>query len=195
MGWWIAGAVWLGLGSAAGVPSEAASTTLSSTCPSDVEILTTELLRDLPSYANRISQRARRLSRTADVYSYVLVAGHPEFAPLTLGPGEYTSDAAVVAPEPIQVFFTTLERQYTLGKAFELQQYHWLFLTQTASDWRLAMMFSQIGSYPARMPPTPPRDSSNGVIAQAIRTWLGDCRAGAVRKPKQESGERRQESG
>jgi len=152
-----------------------------STCPSDVETLTTQMLRDLPSYANRTSQRARHLNRTTDISSYMLLAGRPEFAPLKLGPGEYTSDAKFIAQEPQQVFFTTLERQYTFGKEVDLQQYHWLFLTQTVSGWRLAMMFSQIGPYPAGRPPTPSRDSSNGVIAQAINTWLDDCRAGAVR--------------
>ena len=46
-------------------------------CQNDgnIETLTTLLLRDLPHYANRGSQRARRLSRQADVYSYMVVAG------------------------------------------------------------------------------------------------------------------------
>jgi hypothetical protein len=145
----------------------------------DVETLTTQLLKDLPSYANRVSQRARYRDRTVDLYSYVLLVGHPEFAPLTLGPGEY-NPASLMEP-PQQVFITTLERQYIEGKPVELQQYHWLFFTQTSSGWRLAMMFSRIGAYPAKQPPTRPRDSSNGVIAQAIRTWLRDCQAGSVR--------------
>jgi len=148
----------------------------------DVERLTTQLLKDLPSYANRISQRVRRRNRTVDVYNYVLLAGRPEFAPLTLGPGEYTpAEPTSLVEAPQQVFITTLERQYTDGKPVELQQYHWLFLTQTSSGWRLAMMFSRTGTYPAKQPPTRPRDSSNGVIAQAIRTWLRDCQAGTVR--------------
>ena len=148
----------------------------------DVETLTAKLLRDLPSYANRTSQSARRLKRTVDIYSYVIVAGRPEFAPLTLGPGEYNpADSTAGSQQLHQVFITTLERQYTAGKAVELQQYHWLFLTQSSSGWRLAMMFSRTGIYPGKKPPTPPRDSSYGVIAQATRTWLRDCRAGKVR--------------
>jgi hypothetical protein len=43
------------------------------------------MLRDLPSYANRTSQRARHLNRTTDISSYMLLAGRPEFAPLKLG--------------------------------------------------------------------------------------------------------------
>ena len=149
----------------------------------NIETLTTQLLRDLPSYANRASQRARPplLSRTPDVYSYMMVAGRPEFAPLPLNPSGYSTDALKTTSEKVdQVFFTTLERQYIQGKAVDLQQFHWLFLTKTKSGWRLAMMFSQIGYYPATKPPTPPRDSSNGVVAQAINAWLRDCQAGTV---------------
>lgn len=155
----------------------------SSSClEKDVQTLTDELLKDLPSYANRTTQRARRQNRIIDIYSYVLVAGRPEFAPLTLGPGEYTSaDSTANSQEIEQVFITTLERQYTAKKAVELQQYHWLFLTRTSSGWQLAMMFSRTGTYPDKRPPTPPRDSSDGVIGQAIRTWLRDCQAGTVK--------------
>ncbi|BDI16575.1 hypothetical protein ANSO36C_23770 [Nostoc cf. commune SO-36] len=45
----------------------------------NLETLTIQLLQDLPSYTNRASQRARRLRRSSDVYSYMLVAGRPEF--------------------------------------------------------------------------------------------------------------------
>lgn len=160
-------------------PSQSSVLIAKSTCQDqEVETLTTQLLKDLPSYANRVSQRTRRRDRKVDLYSYVLLVGRPEFAPLTLGPGEYNPTTRVEPPQ--QVFITTLERQYIDGKPVELQQYHWLFLTQTSSGWRLAMMFSSIGTYPARQPPTRPRDSSNGVIAQAIRTWLRDCQAEAV---------------
>jgi len=109
------------------------------TCPADVETLTSQLIRDLPSYANRVIQRSRRLNRTVDSFSY-------------LG-----------------------------GKAIESQHYHWLFLTQTPSGWRLALMFSRIGSSSPGRPPTPPRESSKGVIGQAVTIWLRDCRAGAIR--------------
>ena len=152
------------------------------TCPPDVETLTSQLIRDLPSYANRVIQRSRRLNRTVDSFSYVLVAGKPEFAPLSLGPGQYSSAASVADVEPPkQVFITTLERQYLRGKAIESQHYHWLFLTQTPSGWRLALMFSRIGSSSPGRSPTPPRESSKGVIGQAVTIWLRDCRAGAIR--------------
>ena len=152
------------------------------TCPADVETLTSQLIRDLPSYANRVIQRSRRLNRTVDSFSYVLVAGKPEFAPLSLGPGQYSFAASVADVEPPkQVFITTLERQYLGGKAIESQHYHWLFLTQTPGGWRLALMFSRIGSSSPGRSPTPPRESSKGVIGQAVTIWLRDCRAGAIR--------------
>ncbi|MBW4672347.1 MAG: hypothetical protein KME60_34255 [Cyanomargarita calcarea GSE-NOS-MK-12-04C] len=137
-------------------------------------------MRDLPGYANRGSQRARRLSRQADVYSYMVVAGRPEFAPLPLNSGVSSVDASKTNSDGVkQVFFTTLERQYTARKAVQLQQFHWLFLTKSESGWRKVMMFTQTGYYPVnKQPPSPPRDSSNGVIAQAVDTWLQDCRAG-----------------
>lgn len=152
-----------------------------STCPTDVEPLVSLLIRDLPSYANRVIQRSRRLSRADENY-YVLIAGRPEFSPLTLGPGQYTPTppSADVEP-PQQVFITTLERQYQGGKAVSIQHYHWLFLVETPDGWRLAMMFSRFGSASAGRPPTAPRESSNGVIGQAVNLWLRDCRAGAIR--------------
>jgi hypothetical protein len=159
-------------------------------CPDDLETLIQPLLRDLPSYANRVIQRSRLRGLNYES-SYVILAGRPEFEPLPLGPGR--SEQTISSPsgekpagrsedDPRQVFITTLERNYSSGQAVELQHYHWLFLTKTESGWRLAMMFSRLGAYPAGNPPLPPRDSSNGAIAQGISTWLRDCRAGTVRQ-------------
>ncbi|WP_317986551.1 hypothetical protein [Nostoc sp. MS1] len=147
-----------------------------------LETLITHLLRDLPSYANRASQRGRRLRRSSDIYSYMLVAGRPEFQPLSLKiNSSYTDGQKSTASDVEQVFFTTLERQYVGKKIVELEEFHWLFLTKTANSWRFVMMFSQIGSYPLQQPPSPPRDSSTGSVAQGIKAWLRDCQAGSVR--------------
>lgn len=146
-------------------------------CPTQLETLIPLLLRDLPSYANRISQRAYTKYRTTEVPGYVLLAGRPEYEPLPLPPGEYNS---ATESEVTQVFFTTLERQYFSGEAIRLQHYHWLFLTQTKNGWRFVLMLSTLGHYPNDGPPTPPQDSSQGVIAQAIRLWLRDCAAGSI---------------
>lgn len=149
----------------------------------DIETLTNQLLNDLPSYANRVIQRARSINgKIVDFYNYVIIAGRPEFEPLTLGPGVYKpADSVLGSQQPQQVFITTLERQYTAGKAVKLQQYHWLFFTQTSSGWQLAMMFTRTGPYSGEQPPTPPEETSNGDIAQAINEWLRDCQAKNVK--------------
>jgi hypothetical protein len=147
----------------------------------NLETLTTQLLRDLPNYANRASQRGRRLRRSSDVYSYMFIAGRPEFQPLPLNPANNSTDEQKSTTGVEQVFFTTLARQYQDGKAIELEEFHWVFLTKTQLGWRLVLMFSQTGGYPKQQPPTPPRDSSNGTVAQGIKAWLRDCQAGSVR--------------
>jgi hypothetical protein len=149
----------------------------------NLETLTIQLLQDLPSYTNRASQRARRLSRSSDIYSYMVVAGRPEFTPLPLNLEEYSAETSKSSASGVeQVFFTTLERQYIGKKAIELQEFHWLLLTKTTTGWRLVMMFSQTGSDSGDQPLSPPRDSSNGAIAQGVNTWLRDCQAGSVRQ-------------
>jgi hypothetical protein len=152
----------------------------------DLATLTTKLLQDLPAYFNRATQRARRLDRSVKLYSYMLLAGKPDFTPLPLK--SWTDGATDEGDKSVngtkgveQVFFTTLERQYLKGKAVQLQQFHWLFLTKTKSGWRMSMMYSQTGGYPKQKPPTPPRESSNSAVGQGIKTWLRDCRAGSVR--------------
>lgn len=145
-------------------------------CPNNVETLASLLVRDLPSYTNRVYQRFRLAN------SYMLVASRPEFEPLPLGAGQRAtiSETPPQPGDPHQVFITTLERSYYGGKLANLQLYHWLFLTQTDSGWRLALMYSMVGSYPARHPPSPPQDSSEGSIAEAIRTWLRNCHANSL---------------
>ena len=148
----------------------------------DLPTLTTELLEDLPAYFNRATQRARRLDRSVQVYSYMLIASQPNFQPLPLKSWSDEADISTGAKKGVdQVFFTTLERQYVKGKAVQLQQFHWLFLTKTESGWRVSIMYSQTGGYPKQQPPTPPRESSNSAVAQGIETWLRDCRAGSLR--------------
>ena len=156
-------------------------------CPNQLEALMPLMLRDLPSYANRVSQRAyvAKYRATADpdvVPGYILLAGRPEYQPLSLAGGEYQSTTETDVP---QVFFTTLERQYFSDQAFELQHYHWLFLTPTNAGWRLVLMLSSLGKERADEPVSPPRDSSQGVIAQAIRLWLRDCEAGSIAAPQE----------
>ena len=147
-------------------------------CPADLESLTSVMLKDLPSYANRVIQRSRRLNRNIKSSEYVIVAGKPEFEPLPLTNSQYDP---VFQKSSEQVFFTTLERQYLRGKIVERQNYHWLFLSQTPSGWRLVTIFSRWGFPSKDKQPLPPRETSNGFIAKALRLWLRDCRTGVLR--------------
>ncbi len=149
-------------------------------CPADLDLLISQLLPDLPSYANRTIQR----SSPDYVPRFVILAGRPEFQPLPQGPGvnhppvsRLPGDLEIEGSDPAiaQVFFTTLERHYTATQSVEYQQYHWLFLAETDQGWRVNQMFSRT-AYPTGAIPTPPRDSSDSEMAQAVRLWLGDCR-------------------
>ncbi|AFY80391.1 hypothetical protein [Oscillatoria acuminata] len=149
-------------------------------CPADLDLLISQLLPDLPGYVNRTIQR----SSQDYVPRFVILAGRPEFQPLPQGPGvnhppvsRLPGDLQIEGSDPAiaQVFFTTLERHYTATQSVEYQQYHWLFLSQTAEGWRVNQMFSRT-AYPEGAIPTPPRDSSDSEMAQAVRLWLRNCR-------------------
>lgn len=147
------------------------------TCPPEVQALTRELLVDLPAYINR-SNRWLVGRKPIASETYAIVASQPDFQPIALTTGE-----AFNPPDPNlhQVFFTVLERQYSGQQLFEWQNYYWLFLAKTEQGWQLALLFSRFGAYPgAEQPLTQLRDSSQGITAQAIRTWLRDCQAGTV---------------
>lgn len=157
-----------------------------SSCPSELESLVENMLPDLASYANRIYRRDRQQGK-AYFPTYFIAAGRPEFEPLPLAPGRHSSADSLdngensestnkIADDTRQVFITTLARQYLEAGAVEIQQYHWLFLTKSSDGWRLALMFSIDGSYPAGEPTSPPEESSSRVMGRAISLWLQDCR-------------------
>jgi len=151
-----------------------------SSCPKDIKALTDSLLEDLPGYANRVLQRTKSPSRTQTESTYFILAAKPEYNPLTDNlKGDY--DPAIPKPqkpknEVKQVFFTTLERQYRSESIHSVQNYHWLFLTHTNQGWYLVMLYSRFGSVDRDRPPYPPRETSQGILGQAIQLWLRDCR-------------------
>ncbi len=149
-------------------------------CPRDLEVLMSGLLRDLPGYANRVAYRSIQANEDPTGFGTILVAGQAEFEPIDVS--TLTFDESATTAETIQqVFFTTLEWQYQVDAIAPLEQYHWLFLTEASDGWRLALMFSRIANDEAVIqPPTPRRESSNGIIGQAVQLWLRDCRAGDV---------------
>ena len=149
-------------------------------CPADLEGLTPLLLRDLPAYGNRMLQRSRRRTIANQPPSYILLAGNPDTQPLSLGPGPYTSTTPGQTPLQ-QLFITTLEREYVSGSPVKVQQFHWLFLTRSDETWYLAIAYTRVGGYPLQGPTTPTKESTNGLIGQAVQNWLRDCRAGRIR--------------
>ncbi|WP_198807403.1 hypothetical protein [Leptolyngbya sp. BL0902] len=172
----------------------------SEACPAEYETLVTTLLRDLPQYANLVAARSFRppvvppttdgqdsaTPPTPSPVGTMLIASQPDFEPIDLSDRAF--GAGLDSESDIrQVFFTTLERQYLSNRVVSLQQFHWLFLVQAEGGWRSVLLYSSLGGDPARplaeQRLTPPQESSQGVVGQAVRLWLRDCRAGAVFPP------------
>lgn len=147
-------------------------------CPNNLKKLTSLLLQDLPDYSNRVIQRTQRANRQAGIRNYIITSSQEEFEPLNLPRIQYNP---IEHPKPEQVFFTVLERQYNNNKIINIQTYHWLFLTQTKDGWRMVMMFSRFGNSQDNQTPTPPRETTEGIIGQGVQLWLRDCRTGTVR--------------
>ncbi|MEL6224849.1 MAG: hypothetical protein AAFR31_19630 [Cyanobacteria bacterium J06627_8] len=155
-------------------------------CPHDIEGLSELMLRDVPNYGNRVSQRSRRSVNDVLPQSHILSASTADIT--SLDPLRYRTIPTLeeIRAQGLEsIFFTTLERQSLRNEAVLLQHYHWAFLVDTSQGWALAFMYSTLGDYPETDPPTPPRDSNHGVIAQAIRLWLRDCEAGSVKAPEE----------
>ena len=166
-----------------------------STCPSDIETLTAELIRDIPNYTNRVLQRTVAVLPDSNTDrlthgnllkkpyrpSYVLIAGRPEWEPLDLSQYALTTNAEAGGPLT-QVFFTTLSRQYSGLRVNEVQEYHWLFLAKAPEGWWLAFMFSALDDANTNRAPLPPREDSEGSVGQAVQLWLRDCRAGVINR-------------
>ena len=148
------------------------------TCPKTLESLTSLMIRDLPSYANRLIQRRRK--RTDEIYSSVITAGNLDLKPIEITSREYPPLFPQSAAR--QVFLTTLEQQYTGLRSAEIQQFHWLFLVETRLGWRLVSMYSRTGISPLAKdaPIAPPTESSRTIVGEAIRIWLNDCHVGRV---------------
>jgi len=154
-------------------PSPSAKTA----CPTQIAPLAERLVRDLPSYANRTALRGVSRSQQPEL-SQVILASPPNLEPLI---EPFTIAQSPPDPNLHQVFITTLERQTTRNKNSQFQQHHWLFLVQTNRGWQLSQSFTRTRTYPQSTLITPIRESSQGVIAQAIKVWLRDCNAGSTR--------------
>lgn len=193
----VGSAVCLGMGAEPGAAQESIPLTPgplrpASVCPSTLDLLMVGLLRDLPSYANRVASRSLGLAEESG-FGTMLVAGSANFEGVDLSETPASTlppEDAESASEPLrQVFFTTLERRYQGDAISNMQGFHWMFLAPDEAGWRLALMYSSFGGYPeGTSSPTPPFESSNGIVGQAVRLWLRDCRAGAIYPVEEEPG-------
>jgi hypothetical protein len=158
-----------------------AEQTGSKTCSQSLNVLIPQLLNDLPSYTNRVTQRAQVFDLAIPLNTYILIAGNGDFDPLPLPQQQWQP---TVPDTTQQVFFTTLEREYTQQRAIERQNFYWAFFVQTQRGWQLALLYQQLGGESPHSPTTPRRDASTGAMAQGINLWLRDCQAGVFEQKR-----------
>ncbi|MEO1209478.1 MAG: hypothetical protein AAFX78_08040 [Cyanobacteria bacterium J06638_20] len=176
------GAAWAQPDSDPATGTEAGDLRQTGRCPIDLDALMPLLLRDLPSYSNRVIQRARVRDRSADISGYILLSSLPDIDMAPFDPGN-PPPLNPIEPESTvqQVFFTTLERQYGISGFTQIQAHHQLFLTLTDTvGWQIVLMQTILDEYPSGALLSEPRDSTYGVVAQGIELWLRDCQAGAI---------------
>jgi hypothetical protein len=143
-------------------------------CPTTLSSLTPLLLRDLPSYANRTTQRRRQ--RQDLNYSSYIFAGQPDLNPIAITNPEYSPSFPQALPQ--QLFLSTLEQNFQDRVIKETQRFHWLFLTYSdKGNWSLTLMYSR----QVKNAVVPPTDSSQTALAEAVSLWLRDCRAGQIK--------------
>ncbi|BAQ63707.1 hypothetical protein [Geminocystis sp. NIES-3709] len=153
-------------------------------CDYNLDDLSKLLVKDIPDYANRVIQRSRIHSHPLDFFPiYVITAGNTELQSLPLAQNQYKTTLKSSSEDDIkQVFFTTLERQYSSNDLIiETQNFHWLMVTETPKGWQMIMLLTKLG-YPDDLNnqnfiSSPPRDSSEGIIGQSVKLWLRDCQS------------------
>lgn len=156
------------------MPAQAAGQT-PATCPIAFEPMVEQLLKDLPHYANRLIVKSRRLGGPPPG-NYVIVIGQPDFQSLPLAAASTNGQTGLR-----QVFFTSLERQYSGNRITPLQGFHWSIWAQSSTGWQLVTLRSQLGSGPATTIDrilVAPREADYSPIAEGIRLWLRDCSLG-----------------
>jgi hypothetical protein len=154
------------------------------TCPQDITNLASLLTRDISEYGNRIIQRSRIYSHKLDLFhTYIVTAGKVETKPLAFN--QYQPSPGSIPDDVEQIFFTSLERQYSPSNRtiIETQNYHWLIMTKIQDRWKLVMALTKFGyPYQDKFITSPPRDTTNGIIGQAVKQWLKDCHYGTLRE-------------
>lgn len=123
-------------------------------CPDSLQDLASSLSQDLPDYLNRTYTRL-------GIQEKASFANFPEINPLLLSTDNGDKNLTV----PDQIFISIITGR--IGQPKTLIQPYWLFMAKTNKGWRLAMAFTKIGTLP-------PKDVSDGAIANATSTWLRD---------------------
>ncbi|MBD2392780.1 hypothetical protein VKI21_01815 [Cyanobacterium aponinum UTEX 3222] len=148
-------------------------------CNNNWENLTKSLTKDVADYGNRIIQSSRIYPNLDNFLpTYIVTASIPDTQSLPLN--NFASEDFYMSEnqETKQLFFTTLERQYSSNnRIIEAQNFHWLIFTFTPQGWQLVKAITRFG-YPqpeGDFSVSPPRDTTNGIIGQAVNLWLRDC--------------------
>ncbi len=152
-------------------------------CPQELVSFGNLLPSHITESGNRVIQNSGKYSRKLDFFpAYIITASKPEFEPLSFN--QFQSEKQTIPDGVKQIFFTSLERQYSNNKTLiQTQNYHWLIMNQTSEGWNLVMAFTRFG-YPQgdKFVVSPARNTTNGVIGQAVKIWLKDCNFGTLRE-------------
>lgn len=148
-------------------------------CNEGWENFTQSLTKNIADYGNRIIQSSR-IYPNLDKFlpTYIVTATIPDTQPLPFNSFASQDFKTSEKQEIKQLFFTTLERQYSHhNRILEAQNFHWLIFTFTPQGWQLVKAMTIFG-YPQSQGNfllSPPRDTTNGIIGQAVNLWLRDC--------------------
>ncbi len=147
-------------------------------CNQDWESLVNSLTKNIADYGNRIIQSARIYPNLENFLpTYIVTASIPDTQSLPLN-NFANEDFNTLENQNIkQLFFTTLERQYSSdNRIIEAQNFHWLIFTFTPQGWQLVKAMTRFGypQSPGNFSVSPPRDTTNGIIGQAVNLWLRD---------------------
>ena len=136
-------------------------------CQSDFEPFIRQMLPSLPAYTNRVNTRA------GNTQNYMILAGGEDFTALPTKDVSFPNSDQNVGVR--QVFFSTLIKRFSQNAIRQHQEYHWLFMAPSDRGWEFVQMYSIPDRYPSEKISSPPRNSSTGSVATAIKDWLKTC--------------------
>lgn len=151
---------------------------LSKQCEGDWEEVAKSIMKNIPNYSNRVIQRGSIFSHSLNFLpTYIITVNQGKTTPSDFDLTSFPPIKYQPKEEIKQLFFSTKERQYSNSQQIiETENFHWLIFTDTPEGWRLVMAMTRFG-YPSPQGfiTSPPKDTTNGVIGQAVNLWLRDC--------------------